>query len=109
MDKNQKQLIMLAIILIVLLLTSIRAVIRIKKSRAKLAKARAVQPITIVPTLAPTEGQSVSTVAKGTATQSRWGVDPFTGRSIGVGLGQAASFKLSGIMYNRNVLMIHFQ
>ena len=97
MDKNKKKLIMLAIILIVLAVTSIRAIMKITNVRSK---QRAVKT-KFAPVLTP-QGERISLTDSTGTMESSWGQDPFTGKSIRGDFGKSSSFQLTGIIYNRN-------
>jgi len=100
MDKSKKQLAMLSVILIVLFIVSIRAIIKIKRSRSRLRQAETTQEKLVTTPVA--QGELITLDAKGEGPKSVWGQDPFTGKSIRSGFGQTALFQLTGIIYNSN-------
>ena len=103
MEKNKKQMtemIVLAVLVIVLIGVTVKAVMKIKGSFAKINMAKTVAPIT------PATGDQIAmpvqgpAVAQGQATgQSAWGVDPFSGRQIYIAQENTTELKLSGIVY----------
>lgn len=104
MEKKQKQLIILGILILALVIVSINSCITIKK---KLAKAR--QPVKIQPKTftGPAAVVQDSTTSSGSGTERisekfSWGADPFSGRRIEIGSGGRPTLTVSGIVYNKD-------
>ena len=104
MNKQKKQIIILACLIVVFITVSINAVISVRKSLARMSKAAAVVPMQPAKALtAPTApGQQPAPEAPTAKPieQAGWGVDPFSGRPISVETGGISEIKLSGIVYS---------
>jgi hypothetical protein len=95
MEKKQTiKTVIAAILVLVMLITVIQAVVKVKKGRSRARRPKAVQQEVTV--ITPSD-LSVKIEEKQEKRQA-WGQDPFTGRSIISGFGRSTSFKLNGII-----------
>jgi len=98
MEKKQLvKTIIAGILVIIMFITIIQTVVKVKKARRRARSAVAKQKVK--PIISPL--QPSKPVAKEEAdTQAQWGQDPFTGGTIRSGFGKTTVFQLSGIVYN---------
>ena len=97
-EKTRKQLGVVGVLIVVFILVSIRSFLQVKAAYAKVQRAKAIRPISA----AKSGGITVvaPAIEEEAAEGSTWGQDPFTGKSISIGSGQAMALRLSGIIYN---------